>query len=161
MLPKYQKILVPTDFSPNSQFAFRHAVMLARFNDAEIIMLHVLPQVDTTMKNYLATYMGEDMYVEFEKNKLKEHQRELEKDLHDFVATELANFPEDQQRFTDAMIVIGDPVRKILETAEQKNIDVIVMGTHGRGGLEHAFIGSVAERVLRKSKCPVVAVPLK
>ncbi len=161
MLPKYQKILVPTDFSPNSQFAFKHAVMLARFNDAEIIMLHVLPQVDTTMRNYLATYMGEDVYVEFEKNKLKEHQQELEKDLHDFVATELINCPEDQHRFTVAMIVIGDPVRKILEVAEQKNIDVIVMGTHGRGGLEHAFIGSVAERVLRKSKCPVVAVPLK
>jgi len=161
MLPLYKKILVPTDFSENSDLAFKHAVMLARQNDAQIYLLHVIPPVDTSMKNYLSTYMGQEVYEEFERNKLKEHQEDLKKELDDFAKTELADFPEDLKRFVGADVTIGNPVTRILEVAEEKDIDVIVMGTHGRGILEHAFLGSVAEKVLRKAQRPVFAIPLK
>ncbi len=161
MLPLYKKILVPTDFSENSDLAFKHAVMLARQNNAQIYLLHVIPPVDTSMKNYLSTYMGHEVYEEFERNKMKEHQDNLKKELDDFAHTELRDFPEDLKRFVGADVVIGDPVNRILEVAEEKDIDVIVMGTHGRGILEHAFLGSVAEKVLRKARRPVFAIPIK
>lgn len=161
MLPLYKKILVPTDFSENSDLAFKHAVMLARQNNAQIYLLHVLPPVDTSMRNYLSTYMDREVFEKFEQNKMQDHQDELKKELDNFAAAELANFPEDLKRFVGADVVIGHPVTKILEVAEQKDIDVIVMGTHGRGFLEHAFLGSVAEKVLRKAQCPVFSVPMK
>ncbi len=161
MLPLYKKILIPTDFSENSNLAFRHAVLLARQNDAKIYLLHVIPPIDQSMKTYLSTYMDQKVYEELERNKMQTHQEELKKELQNFTQTELGDFPEDLKRFVCTTVTIGHPVNKILEAAEENNIDVIVMGTHGRGILEHAFLGSVAEKVLRKANRPVFIIPLK
>ncbi len=161
MLPLYKNILIPTDFSENSNLAFRHAVMLARQNNAQIYLLHVIPPLDQSMKNYLSTYMDQKIVDEMEQNKMQSHQEDLKKELQNFTQTELGDFPEDLKRFVCITVEVGQPVAKILEVAVEKDIDVIVMGTHGRGIIEHAFLGSVAEKVLRKAHCPVFVVPLK
>ena len=90
---------------------------------------------------------------------MQTHQEELKKELQNFTQTELGDFPEDLKRFVCTTVAIGHPVTKILEAAEENNIDVIVMGTHGRGILEHAFLGSVAEKVPAQSESPCIYYP--
>ena len=160
MLPLYNNILVPTDFTPNSDHAFKHAVMIARQNDAKIHLLHVMPEVDSSMRSYLTSVLGDSRLEEFEQNNMKEAQDGMKKNLDDFSKAELANFPEDIARFAEVEVSVGHPVAKILEIADKLDADLIVMGTHGKGKLEHAFLGSVAEKVLNKSTRPVFVVPL-
>ncbi len=160
MLPFYKKILVTTDFTPNSEFAFKHAVMLARHNNAKIYLLHVLPQVDSSMRSYLSAVLGDNQLEQFEKSNMEQAKKDLKQNLDEFAKKELADFPEDLARFAGAEIAIGHPVFKILETADRLDVDLIVMGTHGKGALEHAFLGSVAEKVLQKSTRPVFVIPL-
>ena len=160
MLPFYKKILVTTDFTPNSEFAFKHAVMLARRNNAKIYLLHVLPQVDSTMRSYVSSVLGENQLEELERSNMGKAKDDLERSLDAFAKKELAVFPEDLARFAGAEVEIGHPVVKILEVANRLDVDLIVMGTHGKGIIEQAFLGSVAEKVLRKSTRPVFVVPL-
>lgn len=160
MLPFYKKILVTTDFTPNSEFAFKHAVMLARHNNAQIFLLYVLPQVDSSMRSYLSSVLGANRLEEFEQNNREKARSELKQNLDDFAKKELTAFPEDLARFSGAIVVSGHPVIKILEEANRLDVDLIVMGSHGKGPLEHAFLGSVAEKVLKKSTRPVFVVPL-
>ncbi len=160
MLPLYQTILVTSDFTENSDHAFKHAVMLARQNNARIHLLHVIQQVDSSMRGYLASVVGESRLAEFEKNNYDNAQKELQQQLDEFAEKELKNFPEDLARFAGSRVVVGQPVQQILDVAEELNADVIVMGTHGKGVLEHAFLGSVAEKVLRKTTRPVFTIPL-
>ena len=84
----------------------------------------------------------------------------MKQELDVFAKKELEHFPEDLARFSGTEVVIGHPVIKILETANRLDVDLIVMGTHGKGAIEHAFLGSVAEKVLKKSTRPVFVVPL-
>jgi nucleotide-binding universal stress UspA family protein len=160
MLPSYNKILVTTDLTPNAEFAFKHAVMLARHNGAKIYLLHVLPQVDSSMRSYLSAVLGESRLEGFEKSNMEKAQDDLKRTLDDFAKQELASFPEDLARFAGTEVVTGHPVIKILETADRLDVDLIVMGTHGKGAIEQAFLGSVAEKVLKKSKRPMFVVPL-
>ncbi len=160
MLPFYNRILVPTDLTPNSKFAFKHAVMLGRHNDAKIYLLHVLPEVDSTMHNYISSILGEGKLEELEQKNRGKAKDQLKKTLDDFAKQELEKFPEDLARFSGTEVVIGHPVSQILETADRLDVDLIVMGTHGKGVLTHAFLGSVAEKVLQKSTRPVFVIPL-
>ena len=161
MLPSYKTILVATDFTPNSDHAFDHAVLLARQHEAKIHLLHVVPQVDTAMRSYLSSVMGEDKLAEFEKKNAQNAHTDLKTELDGFAKRELADYPEDLARFAGAEIVVGNPVLKIIETAARLNADVIVMGTHSKGMMEHAFLGSVAEKVLQKAVRPVFVIPLQ
>lgn len=161
MLPFYKKILVTTDLTPNSEYAFRHAVMLARRNDAKIYLLHVLPQVDSSMRGYLSAVLGKNELDELETTNMENAKISMKKELEDFTRKELVDFPEDLARFAEVIVAIGHPVVKILEEADQLDVDLTVMGTHGKGPIEQAFLGSVAEKVLKKSKRPVFVVPLQ
>jgi len=160
MLPFYKKILVTSDLTPNAEFAFKHAVMLGRRNDAKIYLLHVLHQVDSSMRSYISSVLGESKLEELEQNNMQKAKEDLKQELEEFAKQELADFPEDLARFAGAEIAIGHPVIKILETADRLDVDLIVMGTHGKGAIEHAFLGSVAEKVLKKSTRPVFVIPL-
>src|SRR6056297_1711708 len=160
MLPLYNKILVTTDFTPNSEYAFKHAVMLARQNNAEIHLLHVMSQVDSSMRSYLSSVLGEERLEAFEQTNMEKAKAALKKDLDTFATSELKEYPEDLARFAGSEVVLGHPVVKILETADHLDVDVIVMGTHGKGALEHMFLGSVTEKVLRKCHRPVFVIPL-
>lgn len=160
MLPTYENILIATDFTPNSDHAFKYAVLMARQHNAKIHLLHVVPQVDTSMRNYFSIIKGQDWLTNFEQQHAEEAHTEIKKALDEFVAKELADSPEDQKLFAGSQVSIGNPVNCILDLAESLNADVIVMGTHSKGALEHALLGSVAEKVLHKSTRPIFVVPL-
>jgi nucleotide-binding universal stress UspA family protein len=160
MLPNYCDILVATDLSVNSVHAFKHAVMMARRNDARIHLLHVVPEIDASMRSYISALMLKGSLDQFASQHEEEARRDLSNSLKRFAEEELANDPEDLERLVTIEVVHGHPVAKILEMADRVRADVIVMGSHGKGAIEHAFLGSVAEKVMRKSKRPVFLIPI-
>jgi nucleotide-binding universal stress UspA family protein len=131
-------VLHPTDFSANSEFAFRVACALARDYDARLILLHVIPPP-------MVIYAGGPVPAENWPNteEVKEKLRQMEGRVH--------------RVRVESQVLEGDPVDMILRTAEESGSDVIVMGTHGRTGLGRLLMGSVAESVIRKSPCPVLS----
>jgi nucleotide-binding universal stress UspA family protein len=160
MLPSYQHILFATDRTPNSEHAFKHAILLARHSNAKIHILHVIPQVDASFRSYVSAVMGQGKLEEFEGQHEENALNLIKKKLEDFTKRELKDYPEDLKNIDDIEVIHGHPVTKILQTAVRLSADVIVMGTHGKGALEHTFLGSVAEKVLQKAKRPVFTIPL-
>ncbi|BCR04412.1 hypothetical protein DESUT3_14810 [Desulfuromonas versatilis] len=160
MIPKYKTILYATDLSANAAHAFRHAIGLARSYNARIHILHVLPEVEPAMLNYISTVMGENRLADLELEHKEEVKDQIRKQLHQFAKEELADHPEDVERIADIEIHHGSAVGQILEAADRIEADLIVLGSHGKGKLKYAFLGSVAEKLLRKSHRPALVVPL-
>jgi universal stress protein A len=138
-------ILVPTDFSPYSCEAFAWAALFGRTYNAKILILHVLSEVDA---NWLSSMPGNPWESVLE--------REDEKMIKNFKSCMLADLVEGLQ--TETMVSVGNANIKIVEVARKKEASMIVMATHGRTGLSHVLLGSVAERVIREAPCPVLSV---
>jgi nucleotide-binding universal stress UspA family protein len=160
MIADYKNILYATDLSVNSAHAFKHAISIARRYNAKVVLLHVLPEVDSATMNYVATVMGEEQLAAFELDHKKEIKDEIRHRLHQFAKEELGDHPEDAERISEIEVHYGNPVAYILQHADSLDVDLIVLGSHGKGALKYAFLGSVAEKVLRKSHRPMLIVPL-
>jgi len=160
MIADYKKILYATDLSVNSAHAFKHAISIARRYNAEVTLLHVLPEVDSATMNYVATVMGEEKLAAFEIDHKQEVRDEIRHRLHQFAKEELSDHPEDVERISDIEVHYGNPVAHILQHADSLGVDLIVLGSHGKGALKYAFLGSVADKILRKSHRPMMVVPL-
>jgi len=160
MLPNYRNILYATDLTINSEYAFKHAVMLARTSQAKIYMLHVIPEIDAGFRTYVSTVMGQGMLESFEEKQEEEARKDLTARLEQFIQNELADRPDDLKNIASIEVVHGHAVEKILMTADKMDADVIIMGTHGKGAITRAFLGSVAEQVLHKTKKPVFVIPI-
>lgn len=138
-----KRILVPTDFSEYSDKAVLYGCELAAKFGAE---LHVLHSVELVPITY-----GEGAYF------TPETQSELTKDA----AFRLGQIPDAEWR--EKLTVVhttteGHPFVQIVRYAKDNDIDLIVLGTHGRGAIAHMLLGSVAEKVVRKAPCPVLTV---
>jgi nucleotide-binding universal stress UspA family protein len=136
-----QTILCPTDFSDCSRSAFRLAGSLARAHGARLLVLHVNPPLGPLVAAGQARAQLQP----------PDHPERLWHALHRFQVPD-ANVRLEHQ------LAEGDPAREILRVAGESRCDLIVMGTHGRTDLERLLLGSVAERVLRQARCPVVTV---
>jgi universal stress protein A len=134
---KIKKILCPVDFSDFNQAANVYASVLAHANEAEIIYLHIL-QPDVPYGSYV--------YINLEKE--SERERKQLEEIKPTIATVKASY----------VIEPGSPTTRIVEYAEENDVDMIVMGTHGRTGLGRVLMGSIAEAVVRKAECPVLAL---
>jgi nucleotide-binding universal stress UspA family protein len=133
------KILFPTDFSTTGQTALELATSLARDRGAKLLIAHV--------EEPPVAYGGGEMYYGIE----MPDRKELQKMLSDVVPTDPAVGYEHR-------LVIGSPATAIVSLAEKEGVEMIVMPTHGRTGLLRVLMGSVAEEVVRKAKCPVLTV---
>jgi nucleotide-binding universal stress UspA family protein len=140
MLP-IRTILHPTDFSEPSEHACRLAASLARDQGARLVLLHVVSP----------TALTEEM--SFQAPADDPHQPVWEA----FGRLESSN-PCLRDLDVRKLVEVGDPLSVILRTAQDSSSDLIVMGTHGRTGLSHLLMGSVAEQVVRKATCPVLTV---
>jgi nucleotide-binding universal stress UspA family protein len=136
-------ILCPVDFSDSSAHAVGQAVALAGWYQARITALHVF--------NPLAAPAVEPL------EESEEPRAEIERLRDQAAASFRAATTAGIQ--VDAVVDIGRPAARIIERAKELPADLIVMGTHGASGFEHLFLGSVAEKVLRKATCPVLTVP--
>lgn len=160
MIPKYKTLLYATDLSANAAHAFRHAISLSRAYNARIHLLHVLPEIDPGMMNYISTVIGEDKLTGLELEHKDEIKDQIRMRLHQFAKEELVDHPEDLDRIGDIEIHHGNPTAQILLAADRVDADLIVIGSHGKGALKYAFLGSVAEKLLRKSPRAILVVPL-
>jgi nucleotide-binding universal stress UspA family protein len=146
----WKTILVPHDFSSSANHACAVARDEAKTHGARVILVHVI-DLPYQMVPESAMVSGEAV----EPISMKEYAaRGAEKHLDD-IAARLAKDGVDPQKF----LRFGRPHDEIVKLAEELKADLIVMGTHGRTGLAHLLVGSVAERVVRTSKCPVLTVP--
>ena len=140
-----KRILVPVDFSECGTHALHYAASLAKQVDASLVLLHVIDSL----------IAPPDM--EFVHLNLKEFNAEREKRAKDKLA-ELARSVVDPTTPTTPVLRHGAPWEQIKETAREREIDLIVIGTHGYTGLKHVVLGSTAEKVVRLAGCPVLVV---
>ncbi|MDH3453913.1 MAG: universal stress protein [Desulfuromonadales bacterium] len=141
---KINDILFATDLSTASLPAAEYALTLAKLAGANLHVLHVINELDEHQRVMIPS----------------EAFKVLEKTIELQAVTELDRFCRERAAdlATTTYAVVGTPFLMILETGEKVNADLIVMGTHGRNGVERVIVGSTAERVVRRSKIPVLTV---
>jgi nucleotide-binding universal stress UspA family protein len=140
-MAKSKNYLVPIDFSRGSQIAFRHAARLAGKEPRKLILVHVVPPLSYPVGALLPTYFSSmERQARYALEKMARRQG-----LH-------------KNRFRPLVFEGADAARVIAEQAKKSRAAMIVMGSHGRTGLERAVLGSVAERTLRYAACPVLVV---
>jgi len=140
---KIERILCPVDFSEFSTRAYEYAHSLARQYGAKLFVQHVAEPFLSFHHTHISQGLIDQIYSQ-EVNEVEQKVRELAA-RRDDVELEI-------------ILERGPVADSILQFAEARDIDLIAMGTHGRRGLDRVVLGSVAERVLRKARCPVLAV---
>jgi nucleotide-binding universal stress UspA family protein len=136
---RIRTILHPTDFSKNSEYAWHMACALARDYGARLLLLHVQQPPAVAYGEFGA--LADDTY-----------DREA-------IEGQLARVePTDSQLAVSRHLLEGDPASLVCEFARDNEVDMIVMGSHGRTGLGRLLMGSVAELVVRRASCPVLTV---
>jgi nucleotide-binding universal stress UspA family protein len=147
----YHKILLPTDGSKYAEKAAEHAIWIASKSGAEIIVLNV---IETSS---LVGLPAEDLIVRIREMLKEEGRRSLER-----ISELVTESEKEHQMETDIKITLkteeGSPADSIIKTVEKENVDLIVMGTSGKHGLDRFLLGSVTEKVVRSAPCSVLAV---
>lgn len=144
-MPRIKKILAPTDFSELSKLGIRYALELARDTSAEVIIYHSIDFGDEWSAPKRQAVPYSDI--------LEDSRKKLESFLAENFADSM-NLVEVRKSAE-----IGTPTKSIAEKAASEGVDLIVMSTHGRTGLEHMILGSVSEKVVARAPCPVLVVP--
>jgi nucleotide-binding universal stress UspA family protein len=143
-MAKPRQILVPTDFSEAADAAKAYATVLAEAFGAALHVLHVIPD---------PLAMGWGVDAAYLPQLLDRTERKVKEQLNEALT------PEERTKFNVQVAVdTGSPVDSIVNYAEKHGIDLIVMGTQGRGTVERMWVGSVTQGVMRRAACPVVSV---
>jgi nucleotide-binding universal stress UspA family protein len=143
----FDKILIAIDFSENSDFAFDYALTLAKQFNAELMVMHVINEPVDLRGFYVPHISFEELEKEIEEGATKMMEKFCQAKLDGFT-----NYKTE--------IVSGIPYEEIIKKAEETSASLIVLGTHGRTGLDHLIFGSTAERVVRSASCPVLTIRL-
>jgi len=143
----FSTILVAVDFSDSSDNAFQMALAMAQKFSAKLMILHVINE-PIDLRGFYVPHISFD--------KLEEEIEEGAKKLMESFCRQHTGDFENYQ----SLIVPGMPFDEIIKQAEKYSVELIVLGTHGRTGLDHVLFGSTAEKVVRKSKIPVLTVRL-
>ncbi len=150
MIPEIKNILYATDLSQNSSYAFLYALDMARRHDARIFILHAIEPIPRHLLGLQYQLKRRDDEMESIKNGLQKFCKKVE-------AEESAPCVG---LISKILVKIGHPIEEILKAADGVSCDVIVLGTHGKGFLENAFLGSVSKGVLHRTRKPVLIIPL-
>jgi nucleotide-binding universal stress UspA family protein len=142
-----RSILAPTDFSQHAASGLRYACGLAQKFGSTVHLLHVLPEVVAPVgpEPMLVPTVPAEYYREAEQSAMQALETAIPADC---------GVPSDVRR----SVHWGDPVLAIVNYAREHAIDLVVISTHGRTGLRHVLLGSVAERIVREAPCPVLTV---
>jgi nucleotide-binding universal stress UspA family protein len=142
---KLKKVLVPTDFSDSARHAFRYGLSFAREYRAELVLLHVV----------------ENLTVGYASDLFPVPMAEVFQEISGYAKSELAKLAEEAKQKGVAvteLVAQGKPSAEIIRHAAENDVDMIVLGTHGKGMLDQALFGSTTERVVRRAPCPVLTV---
>lgn len=161
----FRSLLIPVDFSEYSVVALRYAAALAERFASSMIVLHVIPRETTAramqqrvgaprmpLLGPLALYGAGDVPPDVQEEVVVDLREQAYTALQAFVPASLG------KHAVELRVVVGHPFERIIETAVHEKVAMIILGTHGRTGLTHAIMGSVAERVVRLAPCPVLTV---
>lgn len=143
-MTSFKKILCSVDFSDHSKLVAAHAASLARLSGGTVLVLYAAPS--------LSQYVGFHVPPNSIENFVGEIVTGAEKAMENFVAE---NFGDVK---AEGRIVIGYAAEEILTLADKEQVDVIVMGTHGRKGIDRILFGSVAEKVVKSATQPVLTI---
>jgi nucleotide-binding universal stress UspA family protein len=163
----YTHILVPTDFSPATNRVLAYAVEEATHHQARLTLLHVLHHHPATEVYYVkgAPESRTGFVAEFGgtvPTTRPSPPETIRRDYHEEALLQLRELmPPSFTGLWEPRVVAGDPADTIVRMAEELAVNLIVMGTHGRTGLQHVLLGSVAEKVVRLAPCPVLTVRYK
>lgn len=142
---EFRTILFATDFSESSDFAFDYALSLARKFGSRLLVVHVINE-PVDLRGFYVPHISFD--------KLEEEIEEgAKKMMEKFCRTHMGDY----QNY-ECVILPGIPYDEVIKKAASEAADLIVMGTHGRTGLDHVLFGSTAEKVVRKSPVPVMTI---
>jgi universal stress protein A len=145
-MKRFRRILHASDFSPASRPAFTQAIELAKRDGARLAIVHVLtPPVPLVTDGYVSPKVWDDV----ERQVRVQAQREIDRLIARARAAGVR---------ATGLLLDGTPADRIVRAARRLPADLIVMGTHGRGGLAKLLVGSVAERVIARARCPVLTV---
>jgi nucleotide-binding universal stress UspA family protein len=141
----WKRICCPIDFSDASRAAMEVAADLARRCGAQLVLLHAYP---------IPGYTFPDGSVVASPRMMQELAEQAERHLEDWRhdAETILGAPVQGEK------AVGEPAAEIVSFAKGRGVDLLVLGTHGRTGIEHALMGSIAERVVRRAHCPVLTV---
>jgi len=142
---KITKVLFPADFSEGSLYAFPYAIDMVKTHNAELHLVHVIYDVIIATGLHVPHASLDTLNRELDEN----------------AAKQLASFGLDRRKGIGEVktaVLRGVPYEELLKYANAQGIDLIVIGTHGRKGLDRVFFGSTAERVVRNAECPVLTV---
>lgn len=148
-----KNILVPTDCSELSRDALEYAVELAHQTDAKITMLLVVPEAPVYGFSPSGDLPDDDLLKKMNEEAILNG----EKALDEFMSKSAIK----DSQIIEQMIVLGETFERIMDVINKEQPDLVVMGTHGRTGYQHIFMGSVAEKVVRYSNCAVLTVKHK
>jgi nucleotide-binding universal stress UspA family protein len=138
-MAKIKKILAPTDFSDLSAKGVRYACQLARDVGAELVVINIVTLDESNL---------------IDKREMEQHKRQLD----EFLTVNVADAGSDLN--IRKVVEAGQPFTTLAHWADNEGVDLIVISSHGRSGLTRVLMGSVTEETLRKSRCPVLVVPL-
>ena len=169
-LPQIKKILFTTDLTRQTRHAFNYAAGLARQYGATLTILYVMEDIPVPQSANLRAFIGSDRWSELQKSYEQQIQQVLigkkregaliREALGDMITAAQKELPEKNLQPEEIVVTQGDPVDCISQEAEARQVDLIIMGYHPRGRLGEAIVGSVSRSVLRRSKVPVLLVPL-
>jgi universal stress protein A len=144
MSHRFQRILTPIDFSQHAGQALDYAIAWGRQLNAQLILVHVVPSLSE---------VGIDMAPALPAAHLERLEKELTRHMQRYLQR-----VEDAGVQGDLVIAHGSPLDEIIGIVKARRIDLIIMGSHGRSGLSHLLLGSMAEKVMRLAPCPVLIV---
>jgi nucleotide-binding universal stress UspA family protein len=160
MIPQIRKILYATDLTKNSAYAFYFALSLAQKNGAQIIILHSIQPIPAQVY-FEAGSDGEDAMRKGREGERQDDIIEIKKHLGEFCRkVESQTGLPCVSLVSDVIVKEGYAVEEILNMADEKGCDVIVLGTHGKGWLSREFLGSVARSVIERTRKPTFLIPL-
>jgi len=152
-MASFNKILAPTDFSDDSSYALQYAEELARKFGSEIIIMHVAQALAPVTFSLDPGGSADPLALETIGRIAEEQRLAAQRELD-----RLVNRLRENGLRARSLLRVGAAFVEIVTTAQAENVDVIVMATHGRSGLAHMLLGSVADRVVAKAPCPVLTV---
>jgi nucleotide-binding universal stress UspA family protein len=141
----FKTILFATDFSESSDYAFQYAYSLAKKFEARLLLVHVINEPVDLRGFYVP-------HISFEKLE-EEIEEGAKKMMEKFCRTHIRDYDN-----YETLIVPGIPYDEVIKKATENSADLIVLGTHGRTGLDHVLFGSTAEKIVRKSPVPVMTI---
>ena len=144
----FKSILFATDFSEGSDYAFQYALSLAKQFDSKLLVIHIINE-PVDLRGFYVPHISFDKLEE-------EIEQGAQKLMEQFCRKHMQGF----ENF-ETFVLPGIPYDEIIKKATEFDADLIIMGTHGRTGLDHVLFGSTAEKVVRKSSIPVMTIRIQ